>query len=223
MKRLILVLTVVMLSLPMMSVVADLDGVRGISWGSGPEKVRRVFERTDARIIENRDNIEIIPRNGPVNKERYYFVKGRLNKVSMSYNLTAAKVLDYFTDLYGRPDFEKNAFWWKFPSTLAKIEKGSTTIWYRSRDISEEENGKKPETPDDPHQNITRVNIGMSVANVTDLMGHPLKKRAGAAASVIFTYRSGEVVFRRDKVIEVKLFNETVPEDNGSLRRKKIR
>lgn len=220
MKRMILVLTVLALSLPMMSVVADLDGVRGIPWGAGPDKVKTVFQRTDARIVEKGDYLEILPRTGPVSRERYYFTKGRLFKVSMAYTLTAAKVLDYFTDLYGRPDFEKNAFWWKFPSTLAKIEKGSATIWYRSREISDAEDGKKPETPEDPHQNITRVNVGMSVANVTDLMGQPIRKRSAAGALVIFTYRTGEIFFREDKVTQVKLFsgNETV--EGGPLKRK---
>jgi len=210
MKRVISITICLFLGLPLAAVVADLDGVRGVPWGSGPAQVKQVFANTGAQIHDRGEWLEVIPQSGPVSNERYYFQKGQLIKVSMTYTLSPTAVLDYFSNQYGKPDFEKNAFWWKFPSTLAKIERGESTIWYRSLDITEETkdstkvDGK--DQPDDPQQNINRVSMGMTMDQVIQLMGNPVGKRVGNALSkIIFSYRTGEVVFNNNRVVEVKV------------------
>lgn len=225
MKRALLLSACLAFALSLPAVVADLDGVRGIQWGAGPAKVKSVFAQTGAQIKESDQLIEAVPQSGPVSKEKYFFLKGQLFKVSMTYNMAPAAVLDYFTNQYGKPEFEKNAFWWKFPSTLAKIEKGTSTIWYRSRDIKEEvksetEEEEEPDQPEDLHENISRVSVGMTVAQVTQLMGEPLTKRAGKkVAFMVFTYRTGEIAFVNNKVAEVKIYQKKDELAPGKVKR----
>ncbi len=224
MKRVIISTICLLLGLPLLAVVADLDGVRGVQWGAGPGQVRQVFAQTGAQIIDRGGWLEIIPKSGPVGSEQYYFLKGKLYKVYMAYNLAPNAVLDYFSNQYGKPVFENNHFWWNFPSTTASIERGSSSIWYQSRDIKEETRQEStPQQSDDPHQNIMRVDIGMTVAQVTQLMGNPVGKRVGnSLATVIFTYRTGEIVFTKERVVEIKL-SQAVDEGGSGVKKKIFR
>ncbi len=197
----------------------DIYGHGSATWGQTKANVKARFmkkARIGALTISESPFVLIIKyTKGRVLSKRLSFTGGNavLFKIIIKYSTSGKVVRGTLNKKYGNPtSISGNLATWKFPSTIITHTRGSLQSQFI--DASYRPASKTEE------QKLKLIKLGMSIAQVQKIMGHPLGISKVITGQRIFKYKTVNITFYNNRVSAIRKTKKQSLED--AIKRKKI-
>lgn len=183
----------------------DVVGQGNAVWGDSKSKCKRQKARKmrngDVVLVEERTNWLVFDYIGErIRQKKYEYHKGGLVRIYVYYNNPERRILNTYKRKYGRPTLVGKEWTWTFPSSVITFKRGSQRVVFRDRSYKPSRNRNRQ---GNGAAQLSRVKVGMTTAQVRNIMGNPSASSTQAGGISYFRYPTGIVTFKHGRVIRI--------------------